>query len=202
MGRKAKDKDRKKDLTKTKAWLMPLLPKLQEASLKDLTMDDLAEMIGKSKSTLYVYFKSKEELLIEMSNIKLRSLEDLRSQIDLSKGEVIELYSNYLTLFANSLGDISIHFLKEIKGLYPNIWALIEDLINRIMKDLKKLYEVGIREKKFKEVSLEWMLALDRFFVMEIITNAEIFPEKSLRLEKLIKEYLEIRLDGLKKIRN
>jgi AcrR family transcriptional regulator len=199
MGRKPTSKARKSDPTKTDAWLEALLPKLQSVDLQALTMDDIADLIGKSKSTVYEYFPSKETLLLEGVQIRLRALSRLRKMIDFTEGEVTILYINYITLIANVVADISISFLEAIEQGFPKIWKEILASMQSIIDDLTLLYQIGIERQDFKKVSAEWLIELDRFFVTQIINDAKLWSHKPITLDQLIKEYLDIRLHGLLK---
>ena len=61
MGRKTLVKDIKPLSAKAENWLRELFPKLLDKTLHKLTLDELAHLTNKSKSTLYSYFATKEE---------------------------------------------------------------------------------------------------------------------------------------------
>ena len=63
MGRKSVSRKRKAITPKVKQWLSELLIRIQFEDLKQLTMDDIARLAGTSKSTIYEYFNSKEEII-------------------------------------------------------------------------------------------------------------------------------------------
>ncbi|MEL6253373.1 MAG: TetR family transcriptional regulator, partial [Bacteroidota bacterium] len=74
MGRKSTDKKRKKLSPKMLIWLKELLPLVQEMNLKEMSMDELAKVGKKSKSTLYEYFVSKEEIIAAAVRLLLVNL--------------------------------------------------------------------------------------------------------------------------------
>tara|TARA_B100000795_G_scaffold4331_1_gene3014 strand:+ start:27210 stop:27401 length:192 start_codon:yes stop_codon:yes gene_type:complete len=55
MGRKSLNKNRKPITKKIENWLHELLLELQNKDLNKLTIDDLAKLAKKSKSTIYIY---------------------------------------------------------------------------------------------------------------------------------------------------
>lgn len=197
MGRKPLQRTRKSDPEKTTAWLELLLPKLQTADLKALTMDDIAGLIGKSKSTVYEYFPSKEILLLEGVRIRLDALSALRTMIDFREGDIKTLYVNYITLISNVVADVSISFLEAIEKDFPVIWTEILANMQGIIDDLTQLYEIGIERQDFKKVSVALLIEIDRFFVTKLINDTKLWSDESIGLEQLIHEYLAIRLDGL-----
>lgn len=197
MGRKPLKKARKFDLKKTNLWLEQLLPKLQSADLQALTMDDIAQLMGKSKSTVYEYFPSKDILLMESVKLKLDALQKLRSHLDFTEAAITALYINYITMISNVVADISISFLEAIQKDFPEIWEVILEFLQGIIDDLTQLYSKGIDRGDFKKVSVTWLIEIDRFFVTKLINDSKIGNDQKLTLEQLIKEYVDIRLYGL-----
>ncbi|MEM6380080.1 MAG: TetR/AcrR family transcriptional regulator [Bacteroidota bacterium] len=197
MGRKPSQKERKFDQRKTNVWLEQLLPKLQSVDLQALTMDDIAKLMGKSKSTVYEYFPSKEILLMESVKLKLDTLQNLRGHLDLTAQDIKLLYVNYITMISSVVADISISFLDAIEKGFPNIWAEILGFLQGIIDDLTQLYSIGIKRGDFNKVSVAWLIAVDRFFVTKLINDSTLGSDQTLTLEQLIKEYIDIRLYGL-----
>lgn len=197
MGRKPLQKARKTDPAKTEPWLELLLPKLQTLDVQALTMDDFARLIGKSKSTLYEYFPSKEILLLEGVQIRLRALEELRAMIDFSQGDIKTLYINYITLISNVVADVSISFLDAIEKDFPIIWTEILATMQGIIEDLTQLYTIGMERQEFKKTSIPWLIEMDRFFVTKLIHDSKLWSDQPMTLDQLIQEYVDIRLYGL-----
>lgn len=197
MGRKPLQRARKSDPEKTKVWLEQLLPQLQTLDLEALTMDDLALLIGKSKSTVYEYFPSKEILLLEGVRIRLDALAELRSMIDFTEGDIKTLYINYITFISNVVADVSISFLEAIEKDFPVIWAEVLITMQGIIDDLTQLYTIGIQRQDFKKVSVAWLIEIDRFFVTKLINDTKLWSDQPISLDQLIQEYVQIRLNGL-----
>ena len=76
MGRKSIDKERIQNTQKTDAWLEGLLPLLQDKDLAKLNMDQIAELMSKSKSTIYQYFRTKDEIFDRLVVLKLNQVQD------------------------------------------------------------------------------------------------------------------------------
>lgn len=199
MGRKAVLKKRKPITNKVKNWLSDLLIKIQYENLEELTIDDLAKLAGISKSTVYEYFKSKEEILSAACKTKV---EVLVNELALLRGENIstnELYEKFVELFANGTSDISIGFLQSIKKYYPNAWILIESFIESYLDLLKMQYTKGMSEGIYTKTSIELLINIDKIFVLQVVTNFSLFNDKTYTLSQLIREYLNLRLNGLLK---
>lgn len=197
MGRKSSGRKRKAITPKMLIWLKDLLPLIQAVNLKDMSMDELAELGGKSKSTLYEYFESKEEILaiaIKGLLVNLANYEITRSEeADL----IVEDYQKMIEWIATNVQDISFGFLTQMKRDFPAIWHHVDQFLQVVLSDIRGLYERGIEAKVFSQVSVDLLIGLDEFFVMEWITQQEKKGEDSERLDQLIRDYVDIRMKGI-----
>ena len=121
MGRKSSSKKRKEVSGKVRKWLSQLLLDLQHENLEELTMDDIARLAGKSKSTIYEYFKSKEEILRAACETKTTAILTAISELQQQEMDTIERYSHLIEIFAGGTTGISFPFLQSIKCL-PEQW--------------------------------------------------------------------------------
>lgn len=77
----------------------------RQYGLKKTTMDDIAEACGKAKSTLYHYFKNKEQIFDEVIQIELISLRSIvKEKVDAEK-TVTEKISTYFLSFHKEIID-------------------------------------------------------------------------------------------------
>ena len=199
MGRTALTKKRKPITTKVEKWLDELLLELQNKDLEKLTIDDLAKLSRKSKSTIYIYFDSKEEILLAACKTRLDAISNkiaLTFQEDL---DTVTLYETLVQLFTEGTSGISLYFLQNIKQNYLSAWTLIEDFTDHFIKLLKTQYKKGISEGIFNDVSVELASQLDKLFVMQVVTNPDLFNDKTYITSQLINDYLNLRLTGLLK---
>lgn len=121
-----------------------------EKGVKETTMDDIAKAADYSKSTLYVYFKSKEEIY---SFIVYGHMQRLRETIESSISQSADFeqcyyricevfaqtYEQYPLYFESLLGPISI-------AEQNDVCQLIYDEGERINDSLLALFEKGIDE--------------------------------------------------------
>lgn len=197
MGRKSTNKKRKGPLGKTDQWLAGLVAKLQEVDLAALTMDDLASLLGKSKSTLYEYFATKEELLARAVTLKIADLADYRPILKTEQSE-IEKYRQVMEFISQQVADVSIGLLQQFQQEYPGIWQLIDGFLQVIIDDLGDLYEQGMAVGHFRRTSIRLLTRMDQFFVTQVITDSAFKAENDLSLEQLVRHYLELRFAGIK----
>lgn len=196
MGRHPVDKKRNTERTKVKAWAIALLPKLQEVPLADLTIDVLAGLIGKSKSTIYQYFKSKEDIIIYVVQVHLESMASFAQILREKPSKPAEQYQKFLLLLCAGARDIKPAFLHDLREYYPTAWELIAFFFNELVKEMKRFLEYGMELKIFRTVSTEMIARLDQFFVFQVITDPSM-AENGLPLEELVRDYLTLRFQGI-----
>ena len=199
MGRKAIVRERKPLNDKARSWVRDVVPLLQDQALDKLTLDQLAELMGKSKSTIYSYFSTKEEIYQTAVQLVLDSLVDTISP-EAIEGENMEVVlEQMLMTISKGIEGISIHFLEQIQKHFPDVWLIIEGFTDLLIANFKEIYSRGMRAGTFRPYNLELLLALDKHFVMSIMTDASKFEEQGLTLNQLVKDYIELRLFALRK---
>jgi hypothetical protein len=199
MGRKSIDKSRKNINNKVNKWLEILLLNLQNKDIEELTMDDFAILAKKSKSTIYSYFQSKEEILLAACKTKVDALSSSIFNIIEQDLDTLELYELLVKTFAEGTSSISISFLQSVKKSYPTSWSIIEVFTDNYIILLRKQYKTGIEKGIFNNISIDLMSQLDKIFVLQVVTNPAIFNDKEYSISELITQYLNLRLTGLLK---
>jgi AcrR family transcriptional regulator len=82
----------------------------QQFGLKKTTMDEIAFACGKAKSTLYHYFKSKEEVFEEVIKMEVTNLRKVvKSQVDETKHIKEKLLSYFMTFHSNVINKINLY---------------------------------------------------------------------------------------------
>ncbi len=198
MGRKSKEKERKPLTEKTKSWVRELLLLLQHQSLMELTIDDLAALIGKSKSTIYSYFATKEEIYQTAVQLILDDLTLVISEEVIEGNNMEFVYRSMLLEISEKIEGFSIGFLEQIQLHFPAVWLIIEKFTDKLLVTIESIYEIGMRCGDFKTFNISLLTALDKHFVMSIMTNSAQFSDQGLSLNDLVKEYFELRIRALK----
>ncbi|GAA4279207.1 TetR/AcrR family transcriptional regulator [Aquimarina mytili] len=199
MGRKSILKDRKEKNKKVEAWTQALLPKIKKTDLGNLTMDDLALLMSKSKSTIYQYFTTKEEIFDYITQVRIDRLYSYKNEIT---GEILQLDYQYDTLariLTEGAKDISAFYLRQLQQHYPSAWKIIEEFLYALLDDLKQFYLLGIENKMFKPVSVELLIKIDEFFILQLITDDKFFTQSKETLASTIKDYMFLKFEGLMK---
>ena len=157
--------------------------------VKSVNMDEVATNLGISKKTLYVHFDNKQDfvhhcfqkhhdLVSEMINTSAAKFEnaiDELFEIDESCSLVMKQTNPYL--------------LGELKRYYPNTWALIEQLKQKVLfnimkNNLNKGVEQGIYRKEI-DLDIIAKLIISR---IDALVNDELFPLTHYDFRKLLTE--------------
>lgn len=198
MGRKSIERERKPLTEKAKVWVRQLVPLIQDRPLDKLTLDELAELMGKSKSTIYSYFSTKEEIYLTAVQLILEDLQYVITE-DAIKGENMDVVLRSMLLqISEGIEGLSISFLEQIKEHFPEVWSAIEFFTSMLLANLEKVYNQGMEAGDFKQFNVSLLIAMDRHFVMSIMTNTEQFSDQGLSLQDLVQEYVDLRLSAIK----
>lgn len=199
MGRKSLARKRKAITPRTNEWLSKLLLGLQHEDLEALTIDDIAGIAGKSKSTIYEYFESKEDILLAACHTRTIALTQALGKIGEQELTTVALYAQLIDIFAQGTADISIGFLQSIRQHYPSAWSVIDAFTNDFVELLKTHYQQGIDKGEYNSVSVDLLTSIDKLFITQVVTNPAVFSDKKYSLSQLVREYLNLRLTGLLK---
>ncbi|MDN3204533.1 TetR/AcrR family transcriptional regulator [Algoriphagus sediminis] len=198
MGRKALNRERKELTKKAKKWVKGLIPLLQDKDIENLTLDELVALMGKSKSTIYSYFSTKEEIYQTSIILYLEDMSFLVSPEAIEGEDMEKVFRSMLFKISEGLEGISIQFLEQIQKYFPESWGIVENFINSLLANFEKVYQKGMAQGTFRKFNLPLLLALDRHFVMSMITDSSQVEEHQMSLKGLVNEYLNLRMSALK----
>ena len=197
MGRKSLQKARKGPNSKTENWAKTLLPLLQTLKLDSLSMNTLSKLMGVSKSTIYEYFSTKEEVMDYVVAHKIAELNQLKEGLGLrllSEWDNPSLMVDFLTVLPQG---ISAHFLQELKMHFPSSWQQVWKFLEELLSELRVYYEWGISSGKFSPVSVDLLIELDRYFISQLITDVEFHAQAGISLEQIVADFIQLRFEGL-----
>lgn len=116
------------------------------------TMDDISERLGGTKGTLYYYFRSKEEIFVEirLSAIR-RALERLRKIVDQGLDPATTLREAVRDLVGHVFGDVDQYavVLDDAHSLSPASRSRIRDMQREYESVVISIIEEGIRQGYF-----------------------------------------------------
>ncbi len=166
--------------------------------VKSVNMDEVATNLGISKKTLYVYFENKQDLV----NHCFQKHYDLVSEMINTSAAQFENAIDELFAIDEScslvMKQTNPYLLGELKRYYPNTWALIEQLKQKLLfnimkKNLNKGVEQGIYRKEI-DVDIIAKLMINR---IDALINEEVFPLTHYDFRKLLTEIRIYHLRGI-----
>tara|TARA_B100000780_G_scaffold265052_1_gene220187 strand:- start:577 stop:1170 length:594 start_codon:yes stop_codon:yes gene_type:complete len=156
---------------------------MQQYGLKKTTMEDIAKSVGKSKSTLYYYFKDKEEIFDKVINLEMDEFfQTVKAAVNKQSNE-IDMLKTYIVTKIKTLRDKTNLYRFAIENdLDGRINQEFTNLRNRYDNEEKKLLSTiltkGVNAKLFtNEITAdidtlsEVLVSCVRGIEMDIITN-------------------------------
>jgi AcrR family transcriptional regulator len=128
----------------------------QKWGLKKSTMEDIAEEAGKGKSTLYYYFKSKEEIFgIVVRGETDQILANAKASVEHEPETKEKLKKYIISTLTEMRKNATVYSIVrgEIKGNKLLIEKLKKELIVREESFVKELFRDGIRTNELKLIN-------------------------------------------------
>ena len=179
--------------------------------IENTTMDDVAEEAELSKGTLYLYFKSKEEIHWEITNRHIQKvLKDMEETMDPSANAIENLLSMakvFVDHFeddhaeAHSILFFQTHDLKTLNLDMDQInKAFLNDSpIHMVTEYVKKGIDEGSIRSDIPVQALSSTLWAQLLGVMQIITvKRELFELINVSREDIIESHIKIVLNGIR----
>lgn len=198
MGRKSLKKKRKHNPEKKVEWARMLIPHFQKKGLRDLTMDNVAQLLDVSKATVYKYFKSREEIVKLCVAVKLDDVKHFSDILMDGNTPFLERYFLSLEYLTKNIADISNTFLADLKHLFPETWDTVNTFIEYALQVLQQFYEEGIAGGVLRKASSSLMVMSDRFF-LQSLSDPDFLNSHHLTLDEAFKQYFEMKFFGIVK---
>ncbi len=169
-------------------------------------LDDVAKRAGICKGTIYLYFKSKEELFVEMVRDQLlphiERLEEINQQSnDSAKDILIELLTSiYKELISTDARFIPKLIISEGTRFPELAEFYFEEIISRIHKIIKEVIEKGVNSGEFRPSALNWEQQAILGPALTASIWKTIFDQfEPMDLDAYLKTHIELVLQGLEK---
>lgn len=121
----------------------------QQFGLKKTTMDEIAEACGKAKSTLYHYFKSKEEVFDGVIGVELKNLRlVVKERVDKTTKVQDKVMTYFLEFHREILGKLNLyrlvkHEMKDTNVANKQFTRLLEFEKSYVVRILEDGYDIG-----------------------------------------------------------
>ncbi|MEM7549736.1 MAG: TetR/AcrR family transcriptional regulator [Bacteroidota bacterium] len=196
MGRKAVKKARKEDHPKFESWRNKLAPEILRSGFKDLTMDVVAKKLSISKSTIYEYLASKEQIVAMVFEYKLSQLAQFEHHLFDENLNFKDRFTAALTVFSEHASQLSNVFLLELKTTQPQLWDKIKLFIKESLMKLGKFYQDGMEAQAFKKHPVKILLITDQLFFEQVI-DPDFLESQKMTLQEVVDSYLKLKFEGL-----
>lgn len=168
------------------------------------TMEDIAKTTGKGKSTLYYYFKTKEEIFTAVLDKEINEIAaEINLQIDSVDSATDKLKAYIITTSLAISKKINLYHV--IKGEIKDYWKIVgetKEKYNRLeRKKLSEIISLGVKNKEFKTIDEENFGILSYVLVTTIGSLAEdlLFGTESPDLISSADTFVDLIVNGIKK---
>lgn len=163
-----------------------------------VTMDDLVELTGISKRTIYRYFRSKDEIV---ESVVADFLTNVSQKIEAAldpAGSPVDQISNVIRVITGNIKFIEPFFLYDLNKYYPHLWERIEQFrAERVQKVFERVFDSGGQEF-FRETHPK-IFTTALLASIRAVVNPKFIIENQLRAEDTIESLFNIFLYGIVK---
>ncbi|HLU84420.1 MAG TPA: TetR/AcrR family transcriptional regulator [Vicingaceae bacterium] len=145
--------------------------------IKSLTMDDIANHLGISKKTLYLYVSDKKDLVKQVVELEIEHEECMLDEIVNKEGNAIEELLRINQKVSEKLQNIQPSVMYDLQKYYPEAWKIFEEhKCSHIPSIVEANIEKGKEEGFYRDnvnakiISKLYVLMVDNMF------NSDIFP--------------------------
>lgn len=195
MGRNAIQKTRNANPKKRDFYIQKLTEIFKEHGLKKYTMDSIASELNITKSTLYHYFSSKDEM-VEI--VLMKVLSQLGNFESITKNNAIDFEERFykvLELFSETITDISNLMLADLQDDYPLLWNQVQQFIEYTTNVLSNFYDEGKKAGKFVGIHTSILVMSDRMF-FNAISDIDFLTKNKITLRMAFDEYFRMKCFG------
>ncbi len=197
MGRKPINKSRVDDKEIKLEWLQKFLPLFNQFGFREFTMEQIAGKLGTSKSTIYKFFKSKEQIVSELIMLKLEEIGNYEKYL-FDKTQAYNFrFLEAMEIATKGLTNISATFMKDIQIAYPAKWTLILQFKQTALQRLSDFYKEGIETGYINSVFNPDVLVKFDDMILTAITNPLYLEKEKLELSELFHQYFLLKSQGV-----
>lgn len=163
-----------------------------------ISTEELCEIAGKSKATIYKYFESKEEMISYITSKKLSEIKSFEGLLFANELSFAERYRKAVMLVIKAFEGISHFYLTDLKQEYPSLFDALTNLKNFSIVLLEDFYGRGIESGDFRNLDPKLLAANDDLFFTAIL-ETEFLNDKTFSIHELFENYFNSRFKGILK---
>lgn len=163
------------------------------------TMDCLAGELGMSKKTLYQYFRSKEEIINCLIDLKTAAIRDgLEAVLSREGIGFAERAACMLRHAHGQLSEVSAVFLHDLRRFHPECYARVEEFRARVAPGIwGRLLRLGIETGAVRpEIDPEFVGKLIPI-AMQTLLHPETLHRFSLQPHEMLERFFQIMFAGV-----
>ncbi|MCZ2444539.1 MAG: TetR/AcrR family transcriptional regulator [Flavobacteriales bacterium] len=166
--------------------------------VKGVTMSDIARELGMSKKTLYLYFKDKNDLVIQVLN---SFLDHHKSQIKNISEQSINAIDELLAIYqmnTKNLQEVKLMILFGLKKYYPKAWIIYDEFKRSFLfKCIEDNIKRGIHEGLYRTSINSQIISIAYTGMINLIFDSDVFSEKGYDFNQLYLELFKYHIRGI-----
>ena len=169
-----------------------------QKGIRSVSMDELANVVGVSKKTIYQHIENKAQLVEETMKYELakdqRMCEEISSRKLNSIQEMFEI-GKFISQHIRSINPI---LLSEIQKYYKKTWAIFAEFKFSFIKQI--IYENmkrGVEEGLYRKDMNIQIICLLYLASIDVILHPQYFPKRNFSLNKVYMENLSYHVYGI-----
>jgi len=169
--------------------------KINLYGLKKFTIDEIAAELKISKKTIYKYFKSKDDIILEYFKTTISSDKNSVEKTMNSNADFLEKI--HKIIYSNHKYRLPVKLLNEAKLFYPHEWNEIEELKQYKLNAMKDILEKASFEGKINSDINFPVLCKMLEKISDTFIDYEFLIVNKLKTTEAIDEALKIILHGI-----
>ncbi|MFC1568622.1 TetR/AcrR family transcriptional regulator [bacterium] len=170
-----------------------------------VTVDEIAEKIGLSKGTIYLYFDTKENLffsiLIERTKSLMKALQNAVHANEPFNLSIYQFVLTFLEFFQKNVAYFKLMHSEKTRSSIEAHYQMhdyADEIVNKFIASISQLLKRGVEEKYLKSMDIlpmAKMLAgiLNTFTFYRIFSSSDVSPEEETEM------IIDLFLNGVKK---
>ncbi|KOF57113.1 MULTISPECIES: TetR/AcrR family transcriptional regulator [Clostridium] len=169
--------------------------KIQLYGLKKFTVDEIAAELKISKKTIYKYFKSKDDIILEYFKTIISS--DRESVEETLNGDSDFLEKIHKIIYSNHKYKLPIKLMNEARLFYPSEWNQVNELKEFKLESMKELLDTASAEGKIRSDINFSVLCKMLERISDIFVDYDFLIASKLKTTEAIDEAFKIILNGI-----
>lgn len=180
-------KDIEKEERKKKQILEGCFKLFLKKNMGNITLDDIEQSTGFTRSNIYFYFKDKEEIFRATTEFYYQRVEEYFAFFfQKEKKSLLQFIHDYIDNWKNfdeSIKDVTqddfasvLSFFFNAFNLYPDFSERIKDLFDREQKCWEEVIELAVSQKEIKNINIEFTAEKFHFAYMAVTLQSYFQP--------------------------